>query len=630
MKKHYLGLLGAVGTLVAGLAGCGSQFNNNCAETRTCSSPSDGEGGGADETPSGDGRSGDGPSGDAGGGSDAGASSGGTTAQGGQGEGGTTATAGDAGVAGERMAAGGAPEMPINPPPTVVSVTPAMSATDIEPDAHIVVSFSEPIDPATATSSNIKLMNGRNEPVSTLLVYLDGKVTLTPAAPLGLLDHYSVAISTDVKDLEGAPLAAAYKSDFTVRKGAWKTVDVAKDTLSALSETLPIAADGSVLVTWLGGGSGCPAAGRTFLRNQAPAAKSFPITGESDCEWLASGGNEAGSFALAWQVPDSEHGNYAQQFRNGAWQAAPKRVSVDYFTAAFRVVVSPGGVTSVFEHNLGSGTSVSRTDATGTWSQTRDTLSSLRGVSAPNVAFDSQGNGLAIWTALDVNTNQMRIVTSNFSKATSKWGKAVDLPGSQGKTVPSSPSIAFDSKDDALAVWVSANQLKGSRLLDGTWSDPVSVSDSLKVTQVSDSPGLVFDGKDFVAAWVAQDASSKSYTFTARFDLASGWDGYEQRQAAADGTSSLHMPRLVSDGRGHSLLVWAKGAKSSFSLVYQRDVDGVWGATEAVSGGAVTGSDFEMYGELPLSMNRSGLGALAWLNRSEQGIGVAVRLASFF
>jgi hypothetical protein len=256
------------------------------------------------------------------------------------------------------------------------------------------------------------------------------------------------------------------------------------------------------------------------------------------------------------------------------------------------------------------------------------------------VAYDSKGNGLAVWRAKDA-ANQEQILTSHYATAAGKWGAATVLPGSLSKITGAdnergAPALAMDGNGNAIALWVSEAGAGKSSLMSSHfsyltgWADPVSISGALVVEPVFDHPGLAFDGKTFVAAFAAQQ-SANVYTYTVRYDVqGDSWGTFEKRQADADAVSILRMPRLAADAHGNALLVWATGTAPTFKLFTQRYAHGAWSSTTTVPGGQVDSKYFETSREFPLSLSASGLGALAWGLYTNDNFLVAIRLASFY
>lgn len=641
MRIRKPGTLGAMGAALAAALGsaigCGDSFGgDDCHESRTCAvagnkgsagSPDDAGGaGGSDSTTGGDAAS----AGAAGGIAGAGGADGACHLD-------VDCSNHDPADGEETCEKGEC--LPGNQPPRVVSFTPESDAVDVEPDTTIVIEFSEPLDPKTVTSTSVSVLDGATA-VPGKLEYSEGKVTFTPDAPLALLAPYTLSVTSEVKDEAGAPLLEELSSTFYIRDGAWhEAIDVAKDTHGVLSDVLPMRADGSALVVWSGSVSSyCPAWARWFLRGESSmATKSLAIAGQTECNLVTAGGNAAGVGAVAWSEPDASNGTDVAQFRDGAWLAKPALVSKEASADRLRLAVSPSGVVTFFEHNTGA-SKAWVTNADGSWPASGKLLSAFTGQGRTSVAFDAQGDGLAVWRAKDpLSTKLQRIVAARFSSASGSWEPAIDLVGSVTTTSADAqrgtPVVATDDQGDALALWVDATfagKLMASRYLQATgWAEPEVISGAPVVDLLEDAPALTFDGEAYVAAWTGLSAG-KRYTYTARYDLDTGWGTYQKQQTAVDGTSAARMPRLVSDGRGNLLLVFAKGATPTFTLMTQRYSAGAWGAITAVPGATVERSDFENADILPLSMSANGLATLAWTNYNSVDYVSTVRLASFF
>jgi hypothetical protein len=639
-RKYGFVLVAVAGGPLAGVVGCGEGFgSSDCKASRTCA-PS-GDAGAAGEVDEAQGSGAKRSSGAGGDGSGA-VRGGDATEAGGAAFGGGAHDAGSAGAGDIDEAAAGAGGAGganlTNPPPTIASVTPSDGATAVEPNASVVIKFSEPLDPATVTAANIRLLDGTT-PVSGKLVHVKGTVTFTPSAPLALLAPYTVSVTTGVTDEAGAALPSAYTSAFSIREGAWKTIDVATDKLSGLSDALPISSAGNVLVAWSGAaGAQCPVSARWFLRGAGlSTAQSFPVANQTKCAFVSAGGNADGVGAAVWVAPNVAHGVYVPQYRSDAWPGAATPISDQSNESMLppRVVVAPSGAVTLFEHTA-AGSKAWTTDVSGAWPAASDALSSYAAETATSVAFDSKGNGLAAWHAYDpARKKTSRMMVSRLTTGTGKWGTATDLPGSAAATPNASrgaPVVAFDGNGDGMALWVdavSASTLMANRFSKSSgWTNAQAISGSLLVT-LDDPPALVFDGQGFVAAFTALDAG-KAYTYTARYNSVTGWEAYERRQLSAGDTSAPRMPRLVSDGRGNLMLVFAKGAGSAFTLMYQRYAAGTWGAINALPGGSITNPAFLITSALPLSMNSSGMAALAWANNDASLVISSIRLASFY
>ena len=114
-----------------------------------------------------------------------------------------------------------------NQPPTIASVTPASGAAGVSVGATVTARFSEPMDPATITTSTIGLATASGTAVPATVTYdaPTRTATLTPAAALAFGTQYRVTIEggpTDprVKDVAGNALAADTTWTFTTQTSA--------------------------------------------------------------------------------------------------------------------------------------------------------------------------------------------------------------------------------------------------------------------------------------------------------------------------------------------------------------------------------------------------------------------------
>ncbi len=108
-------------------------------------------------------------------------------------------------------------------PPTVIAITPADGLTGVSTVTDMMAAFSEPIDPATLTTSSFVLRDLAGVTVGATVGYGEATrvATLTPSAPLAGLTTYTATISTAVKDVAGNALANPFVWSFTTAAARW-------------------------------------------------------------------------------------------------------------------------------------------------------------------------------------------------------------------------------------------------------------------------------------------------------------------------------------------------------------------------------------------------------------------------
>jgi hypothetical protein len=246
-RRTALGLvsLSALSVPLLLAPGCGSGFVA-CEENRTCQPSPNGGNAGAETGLAGDGATEGGTT--TAGGADNGAAEGGAAPTNSGGEpgspGGAEGTAQPVGSGGDSLGDGGAPiggmgaagtggtgPLPDTTAPTIVSVTPTNNSKGVANNATIVITWSEPMNKASAQASfQCPDLAGKvtfDWPSATAmtvtpsepLVYAQGK-----HADLATLQakSYAITLNTSAQDLAGNALAKTYTSKFsTLRRVTW-------------------------------------------------------------------------------------------------------------------------------------------------------------------------------------------------------------------------------------------------------------------------------------------------------------------------------------------------------------------------------------------------------------------------
>ncbi len=134
-------------------------------------------------------------------------------------------------------------------PPTVVETAPAAGAVNVPLDTTIVVTFSEPIDPASVTGESVTVRVGTTDVAGTRVLSADRRrVTFRPDGPLAGLTTHIVTVSDGIRDAGGNALASPVTVEF-------RTLDPSKPPQpdpGRITALLPDE-DGFVLVVGTGG-----------------------------------------------------------------------------------------------------------------------------------------------------------------------------------------------------------------------------------------------------------------------------------------------------------------------------------------------------------------------------------------
>lgn len=464
--------------------------------------------------------------------------------------------------------------------PTVRSFAPANNATGVPRDVRPLISFSEPMDPASITAATVSI-GGVPAAASYFTDSSGWRAQLTPSALLAANTAYTVTVS-GVRDEAGNTLAGSVTATFTT--GAFGAVSGA----SAPSSRLLTAASGARVMT-VAETTGSSAEIRASVFDGS--TWSSTVLSDGSAAQLAAFGD---AFAVAWNGSGSSAGS-TSVYSGGQWThglpdprgtmvpTAAGLLSISGFSSSYpyrfdvtaldggawvptdggatEVTVSPlawdtndGGVAIVYGKLLGVGSYgafVNRFDGV-SWS--------TRSLGAGNAfagGFRVAGSGgsfLACWTAGTSGCNLLDPATGNWVARARPAG----LGSLAGDGTGAFAMASFVSPTATVETWDGQAWLSGPAVL----SVPASAA-----PQLAGRPG------GFVAAWKnGLDV------------LASSFDGATWAPAItlASGTTAVPLSLVsVKTSGAATVVTWS----SEFD-VFARTFDGAsWSATTTLNSG---------------------------------------------
>jgi len=450
-------------------------------------------------------------------------------------------------------------------PPTVVSTVPAAEATGVPTNDPIVITFSEPIDPATASYS-LPVRDPGGGQVSGTMTVSSRVLTFTPDAPLAPNTTYTVALGTwAVLDLAGNPLAPLSWS-FTTGSGprpppAWSpSTPFRQAYFSGVGQPVVGSLSGLDFVVWNDAGS-LRGAGTTY----APISTlSLPMVGQpvvlTGPNWLLgfvvyledAGGCPLGSrlVALALLV-GSEGQTYPRSAPFTLHEASAGcygGFSAGHLGDGIAFAVTEGGVLTA------GSVSVTFNRAMGSWE-----------VGAPT------SGGVALDPACAGNAFLQGDGLAGFAQAHS--------PG----TPQTRAALAFAARpDSATPATVCASTLDAS----GSWSpaSPLWTAGSAAPPSPEVTTALDGAGNALVLASRAS-AAGAAFEMTAGYrpDAGGAWE-----IASLDSSGRASLPSAAFDASGNAVAVWRPGPATGATQVHaaRRSAATGWGTATLVSSGA--------------------------------------------
>lgn len=193
---------------------------------------------------------------------------------------------------------------------------------------------------------------------------------------------------------------------------------------------------------------------------------------------------------------------------------------------------------------------------------------------APQVAMDSDGNAVAVWTQSDGGAHFN--LWANRYLAGSGWLTPI-LIDSDATFSTTSPYIAMDGSGDAIAVWELNGEIRARRYTAGVgWGVITTISSAGGAA----APHITLDNAgDAMAVWTQTDGTHIN-VWTNHY--IAGW-GWGTPATIADGSGDADAPRVAADDAGDVMAVWQQSDGTRTNIWANRyTVGGGWGTAALI------------------------------------------------
>ena len=190
----------------------------------------------------------------------------------------------------------------------------------------------------------------------------------------------------------------------------------------------------------------------------------------------------------------------------------------------------------------------------------------------PQVAFDGQGNAIAVWHRFDAGTNTIVQAAARAADSrrrrryfTPKRGGSFGAPqdlSAAGQNA-SFPEVAVDGQGNAIAVWRRFDGTNfivqaAARAAGGSFGAPQDLS---AAGQKAGFPEVAVDGQgNAIAVWQRFDGTN--FIMQAAVRAAGGSFGAPQDLSAAGQTAND--PQVAVDGQGNAIAVWSRSNGTNY------------------------------------------------------------------
>jgi YD repeat-containing protein len=166
--------------------------------------------------------------------------------------------------------------------------------------------------------------------------------------------------------------------------------------------------------------------------------------------------------------------------------------------------------------------------------------------SAPQVAFDSNGDGFAIWAVTTSSTSVLK--AARYTRSTDSWAAPTTLySGATGTAAQASLSV--DAAGNALVAWLTGGALSAKRYTSGAWGTTATVVSSGATL----APKASINGSFAAIIWGEGSAAGRSA-------YVSRWNGsaWTTKTTVDNQTQPVGELQIAVDNQGNVVLAWSQ------------------------------------------------------------------------
>jgi hypothetical protein len=276
---------------------------------------------------------------------------------------------------------------------------------------------------------------------------------------------------------------------------------------------------------------------------------------------------DAGGTATAtWHESDASSNQdlYARRFTTASMTAPVNLAHVVAYgrAGAAEVAAGPGGKAMAVWTTYADGSGVTHIWAgyfNGAGWNLMDIDAGLGDSGDPDVAFDADGNAMAVWaerTGVESASTPYLIRSRRLAAAGGVWDAGYETLSNGRPGSAEDPQVAFDSSGQAVTVWdVDSGaevRIRFSRHTASGWGTPVYIDGG---GDINFGAMLTIDGSDNITVAWESTADYSTYTLAAnRYEPGTGWGGATTISAANQG--DVGDVSIASDSRGQAIAVW--------------------------------------------------------------------------
>ncbi len=211
---------------------------------------------------------------------------------------------------------------------------------------------------------------------------------------------------------------------------------------------------------------------------------------------------------------------------------------------------------AVWEHYDGTRTNIwaNRYSADTGWGTAAVIETAEGDAAAPRVAFDGNGNAIAVWIQ---NDGTAYSIWANRYSAVTGWGTAAVIETAEGDAA--APRVAFDGNGNAIATWSQVegtfNNIQANRYTTGIGWGTVTPLETDNRNLSSGPQHAVDTSGNAIVVWEHYDGTF-NYIWANRYTADTGWGTAGPIESNNGG--GAYEPQVAIDGNGNAIAVWSR------------------------------------------------------------------------
>jgi hypothetical protein len=297
--------------------------------------------------------------------------------------------------------------------------------------------------------------------------------------------------------------------------------------------------------------------------------------------------NASGSAVAVWLQSDGARDNlWANRYTPTSGWGTATLIEIDNLGDAFApqiAIDANGNAMAVWTQSDGTRDNVwvNRFTPAGGWgTATLIETNNVGGAEQPQIAMDTSGNALAVWSQVD---GSYLSIWANRYTPTGGWGTASLIES--GNAGPAfSPQIAFDTSGNAMAVRMQADSLRYNIVANrftpsGGWGTASLIETDNAGN--AENPQIAFDASGNAMAVWQQTDGTRTNIWANRYTASTGWS--TATLIETDNAGPAIKPQIALDSSGNAIAVWSQRDSTRSNIWANRFTpSGGWGTATLI------------------------------------------------